>query len=128
MAFPNFSSSTTAESPEAYFSPSADYWDVAKWNWLRGCARYRQHANLVIIMGYSVERLKISQDAIKKDLPSANIRRLQLDLSSLAAVRFAAAEVNAYPEPLQVLINNAAAVGGKVYVPSRWRLCLSSTT
>ncbi|KAJ7231032.1 hypothetical protein B0H12DRAFT_1240050 [Mycena haematopus] len=71
-----------------------------------------KHANLVIITGYSAERLKLSEDAINKDIPSANIRCLVLDLSSMAAVRAAAAEANAYPEPLHVLINNAAAVIG----------------
>ncbi|KAJ7084520.1 hypothetical protein B0H15DRAFT_848053 [Mycena belliarum] len=71
-----------------------------------------KHANLVVITGYSDERLKLSEDAIKKDSPSANIRRLTLDLSSFAAVRKAAAEVNAYLEPLHVLINNAASAGG----------------
>ncbi|KAJ7131252.1 hypothetical protein C8R44DRAFT_850068 [Mycena epipterygia] len=54
-------------------------------------------------------RLKLSEEAIKRDVPSANIRRLALDLSSLAAVRTAAAELNAYSEPLHVLIHNAAA-------------------
>ncbi|KAJ7098895.1 hypothetical protein C8R44DRAFT_888741 [Mycena epipterygia] len=71
-----------------------------------------KHANLVIITGYNSERLKLSEDAIKKDVPSANIRRLVFDLSSLVAVRKAAAEVNAYPEPIHVLINNAAASFG----------------
>ncbi|KAJ7624836.1 NAD-P-binding protein [Roridomyces roridus] len=66
-----------------------------------------KHANLVIITGYNKERLQLTEEAIKKELPSANIRQLRLDLSSLAAVRTAAAEVNAYPEPLHVLINNA---------------------
>ncbi|KAJ6580067.1 hypothetical protein DFH09DRAFT_831242, partial [Mycena vulgaris] len=68
-----------------------------------------KYANLVIITGYSSDRLQLSEDAIRKDVPSANIRKLILDLPSLAAVRIAAAEVNAYPEPLHVLINNAAA-------------------
>ncbi|KAJ7480998.1 NAD-P-binding protein [Mycena latifolia] len=67
------------------------------------------YANLVIITGYNSERLQLSEDAIKKEVPSANIRKLTLDLSSLAAVRIAAAEVSAYTEPLHVLINNAAA-------------------
>ncbi|KAJ7432154.1 hypothetical protein FB451DRAFT_1420771 [Mycena latifolia] len=73
-----------------------------------------KHANLVIITGYNAERLKLSEAAIKQDVPAANIRRLTLDLSSLAAVRTAAEEVNAYPEPLhnQVLIHNAAAAIG----------------
>ncbi|KAJ6453140.1 hypothetical protein C8R45DRAFT_945329 [Mycena sanguinolenta] len=70
-----------------------------------------KHANLVIIASYNAERrvLKLSEEAIKKDMPGANIRQLVLDLSSLAAIRKAAAEVNAYPEPLHVLIHNAAA-------------------
>ncbi|KAJ7691900.1 hypothetical protein B0H17DRAFT_1330911 [Mycena rosella] len=71
-----------------------------------------KYANLVIITGYSAERLKLSEETIKKEFPSANIRPLVLDLSSLAAVRRAAAEVNAYAEPIHILINNAAASGG----------------
>ncbi|KAJ7183417.1 NAD-P-binding protein [Mycena filopes] len=69
-------------------------------------------ANLVIITGYNSERLKLSEEAIKKEIPTANVRPLILDLTSLAAVRKAAAEVNAYPEPLHVLIHNAASGGG----------------
>ncbi|KAJ7046457.1 hypothetical protein C8F04DRAFT_1064345 [Mycena alexandri] len=72
-----------------------------------------KHANLVIITGYNTERLALSEEAIKKEIPEANIRSLILDLSSLAAVRKAAAEVNAYTEPLHVLIHNAASPGGK---------------
>ncbi|KAF7369892.1 Short-chain dehydrogenase/reductase family protein [Mycena sanguinolenta] len=71
-----------------------------------------KHANLVIITGYNAERLKLSEDAIKKEIPSANIRCLKLDLSSMVAVRAAAAEVHAYTEPLHVLINNAATAIG----------------
>ncbi|KAJ7035173.1 hypothetical protein C8F04DRAFT_1099303 [Mycena alexandri] len=71
-----------------------------------------KHANLVIITGYNAERLKLSERAIKKEVPSANIRPLFVDLSSLAAVRKAAAEVNAYSEPLHVVIHNAATVIG----------------
>ncbi|KAJ7726525.1 hypothetical protein B0H16DRAFT_1592508 [Mycena metata] len=72
-----------------------------------------KHANLVIITGYNTERLALSEEALKKEIPEGNIRPLILDLSSLASVRKAAAEVNAYPEPLHVLIHNAAAPGGK---------------
>ncbi|KAJ7505911.1 hypothetical protein B0H11DRAFT_1851170 [Mycena galericulata] len=75
-----------------------------------------KYANLVIITGYNAERLQLAEDAIKKDVPHANIRKLTLDLSSLAAVRTAAAEVNAYPEPLHVLLNNAAAAVTKFSV------------
>ncbi|KAJ7688119.1 hypothetical protein B0H17DRAFT_1203128 [Mycena rosella] len=66
-----------------------------------------KYANLVIIAGYNAERLQLAEDAIKNEVPAVNIRKLILDLSSLAAVRVAAAELNAYPEPLHVLINNA---------------------
>ncbi|KAK7022610.1 short-chain dehydrogenase/reductase family protein [Favolaschia claudopus] len=68
-----------------------------------------KYAKLLIIAGYNEERLKLSEDAIKKETPSANIYRLTIDLSSLASVRKAAAEINALPDPLHVLINNAAA-------------------
>ncbi|KAJ7055723.1 NAD-P-binding protein [Mycena amicta] len=67
-----------------------------------------KHANLVVITGYNQERLKRSATAITTSVPTANIRCLDLDLSSLAAVRKAAAEVNTYPEPLHILIHNAA--------------------
>ncbi|KAJ7160214.1 hypothetical protein C8R46DRAFT_1107337, partial [Mycena filopes] len=69
-------------------------------------------ANLVVITGYNDERLKLSEEAIKEEIPSANVRRLTLDLSSLAGVRKAAAEVNTYSEPIHVLIHNAAAAIG----------------
>ncbi|KAK7007886.1 short-chain dehydrogenase/reductase family protein [Favolaschia claudopus] len=68
-----------------------------------------KYASLVIITGYNAERLKASEDAIRKEMPSANIRSLTLDLSSLTKVREAADEVNSYPEPIHVLIHNAAA-------------------
>ncbi|KAJ7085216.1 NAD-P-binding protein [Mycena belliarum] len=62
----------------------------------RVLARYASH---VVITGYNAKRLQLSEDAIKKEIPSANIRKLTLDLSPLAAVRAAAEEVNAYSEP-----------------------------
>ncbi|KAJ7292083.1 hypothetical protein C8J57DRAFT_1589158 [Mycena rebaudengoi] len=71
-----------------------------------------KYAGLVIITGYSIDRLRLTDEAIRKDVPSANIRQLVLDLSSLAAVRKAAEEVNAMPEPLHVLIHNACAAIG----------------
>ncbi|KAJ7691418.1 hypothetical protein B0H17DRAFT_1331095 [Mycena rosella] len=75
----------------------------------RAIAKY---AGLVIITGYNVERLQLSADGIRKEVPTANIRTLVLNLSSLAAVRKAAEEVNAYSEPLHVLIHNAADTSG----------------
>ncbi|KAJ7662279.1 WW domain-containing oxidoreductase [Mycena rosella] len=71
-----------------------------------------KYASLVIITGYNEERLKLSEDGLRKEVPSANIRRLVLNLASLAGVRKAAAEVNAYEEPIHVLVNNAAAPMG----------------
>ncbi|KAJ7069300.1 hypothetical protein C8F01DRAFT_1112224 [Mycena amicta] len=79
----------------------------------RSIAKY---AGLVVITGYNAERLQLSADAIRKEVPTANIRTLVLDLSSLAAVRKAAAEVNAYSEPLHVLIHNAAETSGVYFV------------
>ncbi|KAF7298639.1 hypothetical protein MIND_00811000 [Mycena indigotica] len=75
----------------------------------RSIAKY---AALVVITGYNKDRLQLSVDAIRKDQPSANIRALALDLSSLAAVREAAKEINAYIEPLHVVIHNAADSSG----------------
>ncbi|KAJ7065740.1 hypothetical protein C8F01DRAFT_1366670 [Mycena amicta] len=81
----------------------------------RAIAKY---ANLVVITGYNVERLKLTEDAIKKDFPSANIRRLVLNLSSFDAVRKASEEVNAYAEPIHVLVNNAAGALTMRFIPS----------
>jgi hypothetical protein len=53
------------------------------------------------VKGYGT-RLKLSEDALKKEIPGANIRSLVLNLASLDAVRAAAAEVNAYPEQIDV--------------------------
>ncbi|KAF8186114.1 hypothetical protein K438DRAFT_1973483 [Mycena galopus ATCC 62051] len=71
------------------------------------------------------DRIRLSEDAIKKDIPTANIHRLTLDLSCFASIRRAAQVINYIPEPLhmrssvysfrapkilpQALINNAAA-------------------
>ncbi|KAJ7787735.1 hypothetical protein B0H14DRAFT_3741593 [Mycena olivaceomarginata] len=58
--------------------------------------------NLVVFAGYYLERLKLAEAAITAEISGANIRSLVLDLASLASVRGAAAQVNAYPEPLHV--------------------------
>ncbi|KAJ6530183.1 hypothetical protein B0H19DRAFT_1192391 [Mycena capillaripes] len=105
-AFPEFSSNTTAEEVATTFSQEIKGKNVLiTGTSLNGIgfetARViAKHANL------------LSEDAIKKDIPTANVRRLTLDLSLLAGVRKAAAEVNAYSEPIHVLINNAAAAIG----------------
>ncbi|KAJ7460301.1 hypothetical protein FB451DRAFT_1371758 [Mycena latifolia] len=116
--FPSFSFATTADEVAVAFSEKLKGKNVLiTGTSLNGIgfetARViAKHANLVIITGYNAERLKLSEAAIKQDVPEANIRRLTLDLSSLAAVRTAAEEVNSYPESLHVLIHNAAAAIG----------------
>ncbi|KAJ6461031.1 short-chain dehydrogenase [Mycena sanguinolenta] len=75
------------------------------WETARTIAKY---ASLVIVTGHNTERLKLSKDALEREVPGSNIRPLLLDLASLDAVRKAAAEVNAYPEHIDILINNAA--------------------
>ncbi|KAF7298618.1 Short-chain dehydrogenase/reductase family protein [Mycena indigotica] len=57
----------------------------------------------------AIAKLRLSKEAIQNEFPATEVRTLELDLSSLAAVRKAAAEVNAYPESIHVVINNAAA-------------------
>ncbi|CAK5283284.1 unnamed protein product, partial [Mycena citricolor] len=71
-----------------------------------------KYANLVIITGYNTERLGLAQAELQKAGPHAEIRPLVIDLASLKDVRRAAAEVNAYAEPIHVLVNNAAAAVG----------------
>ncbi|KAJ7738155.1 hypothetical protein B0H16DRAFT_1571020 [Mycena metata] len=118
MSLPTFSFSTTAEEIAETFAAELKGKNVLitgtslngiGWEGARVMAKY---CNLVIITGYNLERLKLTEEAIKKDVPSGNVRPLVLDLSSLAAVRKAAAEVNSWPEPLHVLIHNAAATIG----------------
>ncbi|KAJ7130235.1 hypothetical protein C8R44DRAFT_775154, partial [Mycena epipterygia] len=118
MSFPTFTFSTTAEEVATAFAEQIQGKNVlitgTSLNGLgfETARAIAKHANLVVITGYNLERLKLSEEAIKKDIPSANIRPLVLDLTSLTAVRKAAAEVNAYPEPLHVLIHNAAGGSG----------------
>ncbi|KAJ6549033.1 hypothetical protein DFH09DRAFT_1262782 [Mycena vulgaris] len=115
MSLPFFSFSTTADEVASVFAAEIEGKNVlitgTSLNGIgfEAALAIAKHANLLIITGYNSERLKLTDAAIKKEVPSANIRRLALDLSSLTAVRTAAAEVNAYPEPLHVLIHNAAA-------------------
>ncbi|KAK7065089.1 short-chain dehydrogenase/reductase family protein [Favolaschia claudopus] len=115
MSLPEFSRSTTAdEVADAFAEEIKDKNVLITGTSLNGIGFYAaqviaKYANLVIITGYNSERLKLSRDAIQNEVPGANIRLLILDLSSLSAVRNAAAEVNAYSEPLHVIIHNAAA-------------------
>ncbi|KAJ6584413.1 hypothetical protein B0H19DRAFT_1104943 [Mycena capillaripes] len=118
MSQPTFSSTTTAEEVATVFAGEIRGKNILitgtslngiGFETARVLAKY---ANLVVITGHKSDRLKLAEDAIKKELPSANVRPLILDLSSLAAIRKAAVEVNAYPEPLHVVIHNAAATIG----------------
>ncbi|KAK7029728.1 short-chain dehydrogenase/reductase family protein [Favolaschia claudopus] len=122
MSLPTFSASTTAEEVADTFAAQIRGKNVLVtgtslngigFETARVIAKY---ANLVIITGYNSERLQASEDALKKEIPGANIRQLNMDLTSLASVRKAAAEVNAYPELLHVLIHNAAYGGGPLKI------------
>ncbi|KAK7013081.1 short-chain dehydrogenase/reductase family protein [Favolaschia claudopus] len=124
MSLPTFSAKSTAEDVAATFGERIRGKTVLVtgtsingigFETARVLAKY---AGLVIITGYNTERLNLSAEAIKKETPSANIRQLVLDLSSLTAVRKAAAEVNEYPEPLHVIIHNAAAGGSATLNPT----------
>ncbi|KAI5477150.1 short-chain dehydrogenase [Pseudohyphozyma bogoriensis] len=70
-----------------------------------------KHAALLVIGGRSVSKLEETEKFIKEEIPAANIRPLIIDLGSEESVRKAAAEVNTYPEPIDVLINNASIMG-----------------
>ncbi|KAJ7174259.1 hypothetical protein C8R46DRAFT_87838 [Mycena filopes] len=115
MSLPTFSSSTTAEEVASAFADEIRGKNIlVTGTSLNGLgfevARvFAKYANLVVVTGHNSERLKLAEEAIKAEVPSANIRPLMLDLSSLASIRKAAAEVNAYTESLHVVIHNAAA-------------------
>ena len=66
-------------------------------------------------------RLKEAQEKLLKVAPKANVRLLQLDVSSLASVRKAAKEITNRGEPIDVLINNAAIVSSSL-APGRRRM------
>ncbi|KAJ7644677.1 hypothetical protein FB45DRAFT_898445 [Roridomyces roridus] len=118
MARPTFGFATTAEEVASAFEGKIRGKNVLitgtslngiGFDTARAIAKY---ANLVIITGHNPDRLKAAEQALKTQLPSANVRPLLVDLSSLASARRAAAEVNASPEPLHVIIHNAAATIG----------------
>ncbi|KAJ7478184.1 NAD-P-binding protein [Mycena latifolia] len=118
MSLPTFSSTTTAEEVANVFAGEIRGKNVlitgASPNGL-GFETARviaKHANLLIIAGHNLERLKLTEAAIQEEVPSINIHCLPLDLSSLAAVRKAAAHVDSHAAPIHVLIHNAAATVG----------------
>ncbi|KAK6351926.1 hypothetical protein TWF718_005071 [Orbilia javanica] len=74
-----------------------------------------QSPNLITVTGRSSTKLNESIAQAKAAFPEANIRPLIMDLSSIESVRKAAAEFNATPENLDILINNA----GVMTIPTR---------
>ncbi|KAJ7150710.1 hypothetical protein C8R46DRAFT_497218 [Mycena filopes] len=118
MAFPSFTAKTTAEEVATVFAKEIQGKNVlitgTSMNGIgfEAARVIAKHAQLIIVTGYNAERLRLSEEAIKQETPSANVRKLQIDLSSLAAVRTAAAEVNSWPEPLHVVMHNAATTIG----------------
>ncbi|KAF7293217.1 Short-chain dehydrogenase/reductase family protein [Mycena chlorophos] len=105
MALPTFSFETTAQDAASVLKDQITGKNVlitgtsVKSLGLEAARAIAPYANLVVITGYNAERT------------------LTLDLSSLASVRKAAAEVNAYSEPLHgppgldYIHNNAATMG-----------------
>ncbi|KAJ7894456.1 hypothetical protein B0H14DRAFT_2559240 [Mycena olivaceomarginata] len=109
MALPNFSFTTTAEEVATVLADEIRGKNVLitgtslngiGFETARVVAKY---ANLVIITGHNAERLNLAEGAIKNNILPANIRPLILDLSSLSAVRKAAAEINAIEGPLHAV-------------------------
>ncbi|KAF7318993.1 Short-chain dehydrogenase/reductase family protein [Mycena chlorophos] len=101
MSLPTFSFETTAyEVADALSSQIAGKNVLVTGTSLQGigfdtACSIAKHAGLVVITGYNAERLDLSAAAIHKAVPTANVP-----------------EVNAYPEPLHVLIHNAADTSG----------------
>jgi NAD(P)-dependent dehydrogenase (short-subunit alcohol dehydrogenase family) len=62
---------------------------------------------LIILTGRTRSLLEETEKAIQAKTPTVKTRILIFDLGSLKSIREAAAEVNSYPEKINVLINNA---------------------
>ncbi|KAI9281362.1 NAD-P-binding protein [Umbelopsis sp. AD052] len=115
MSNKNFGYHTEADEVAAYFENEIEGKTVlitgCTWGGLGAeAARVvsKHHAGLVVVAGRKQEALDDTIQKIKTETPSANLRSLIIDLASLESVRHAAAEVNAYSEAIDVLINNAA--------------------
>ncbi|ORY31411.1 short-chain dehydrogenase [Naematelia encephala] len=63
---------------------------------------------VLVLAGRSLSKLEEAQRNILGNTRDAKIRLLQVDLSDMTSVRKAAAEVNGWNMPIDVLINNAA--------------------
>jgi hypothetical protein len=62
---------------------------------------------LLILHGRSKTAIEEAQANIVRQYPSVNTRALIFDLASIESVRKGAAEVNSYPEQIDVVINSA---------------------
>ncbi|KAJ7230309.1 NAD-P-binding protein, partial [Mycena pura] len=65
----------------------------------------------VVLAGRSLTNIKATADAIRKEVPAADLKELVLDLSSQTSVRKAAEEVLKYSGPIDVVITNAGVMG-----------------
>ncbi|KAF7300183.1 Short-chain dehydrogenase/reductase family protein [Mycena kentingensis (nom. inval.)] len=113
MSSPSFTSTSTAEEVAAAFSKHIKGKTVLITGTtvtglgFAAANVIAKEGGLVILTGRSEKKLRDSEEAIKADFPAAKVRKVVLDLSSRASVRKAASEVLAYPETLDVLVNNA---------------------
>ena len=74
-----------------------------------------QSPSLLIFTGRALEKVQAVIDELKTEFPAVSYRALHMDLSSQKSVRQAAKEVLAYPENIDILINNA----GVMALPQR---------
>ncbi|KAK9764750.1 hypothetical protein K7432_007513 [Basidiobolus ranarum] len=112
-----FNDETTAEEAASFFASEIKGKTVlvtgATWGGLgaefaRVIAKYG--AGLVIVGGRKQESLDDTIKKIKEETPEANLYPLIIDLASLTSIRQAAKEVSKLPEPIDILVNNAAIV------------------
>jgi NAD(P)-dependent dehydrogenase (short-subunit alcohol dehydrogenase family) len=64
----------------------------------------------VVLAGRNPAKLAQTRDAIRKEVPTAQLERLEVDLADLASVRRSAATAAAFG-PIDVLVNNAGVMG-----------------
>lgn len=67
----------------------------------------KHRPKLLILAARDISKAEETQQAISSGFPCVKTRVLQLDLASQGQVRSAAEVVNAYEEPIDVLMNNA---------------------
>lgn len=113
---PSFDATTTASAVCSAFAPSIKNKTIIITGVNKGGLGYTLAASLaphfpklLIITGRSPTKLSDSLSSLKADCPNANVRPLLLDLSSLASVRKAAAEVLSWDDvpAIDLAINNA---------------------